>query len=481
MQLAIALAMLVSCAAGLAAMLPSGAQAATLYVDNSGACSNTTGTPFCTISAAVGQAVAGDTVDVAAGTYTGRVLITRSGSFGAPITIITRAGAVVKSTSRGFDLSGVAWIRIEGFTVVNTPYDGIRCVLCANVTLIDNKVTGALGKAIAINSSSDMMLSGNRTEDSKYSGIDAIGSTRLHINGGYVTRAGLRISGKSYKGIKIDSTTDSTIEGVETFDNSDTGIYLVNGTTRVRVKKVVTHHNARQFDRAAAGVEIRSSGNIVDSVIAYANEDSGINLRFGGSNALIVNNTTFNNNDHGIDVLESPNARIFYNNVYKNVTAGINVEGNSTGATVMNNISHDNGINSPRTEGDIRVTTSSVPGAVSDYNIVFSSVGGRIYHWNGTYYRTLKALRSANPNVEVKGIQADPNWADKVNGDFQLKFGSPAIDSGNSDALPPSEGDHDALGHSRCDDPFTLNTGNPQSGLDFYDRGAFEYATNCSG
>jgi hypothetical protein len=185
--------------------------------------------------------------------------------------------------------------------------------------------------------------------------------------------------------------------------------------------------------------------------------------------------------DHGIDALESPNPGIFHNSVYKNVAAGINVEGNSTNATIMNNISHDNGINSPRTEGDIRVTTSSAPGAVSNYNVVFSSVGGRIYHWNGTYYRTLKALRSINPGVEVKGIQADPKWADKDNGNFQLTFGSPAIDSGNSDALPPSEGDHDALGNSRCDDPFTLNTGNPQPGIDFYDRGAFEYVTSCSG
>ena len=36
-------------------------------------------------------------------------------------------------------------------------------------------------------------------------------------------------------------------------------------------------------------------------------------------------------------------------------TAGINVEGNSTGATLANNISVDNGINSPRTHSNIRI------------------------------------------------------------------------------------------------------------------------------
>jgi parallel beta-helix repeat protein len=345
------------------------------------------------------------------------------------------------------------------------------------VKLINNKITAAVGKGIAISSSSDMVLSGNATEDSKYSGIDVIGSTRLDINGGYVTRTGLRMSGKSYKGIKFDSTTDSTIEGVETFDNSDTGIYLINGTTRVRVKKVVTHHNARVFDRAAAGIELRSSGNIVESSIAYANEDSGINMRWGGSNALIVNNTAYRNGDHGIDALESPNPRIFYNSVYKNVAAGINVEGNSTGAAIMNNISHDNGINSPRTEGDIRVTISSAPGAVSNYNVLFSSTGGRIYHWNGTYFRSLTTLHAAYPGVDANGIQADPEWEDPALNNFRLTSGSPAIDSAKSDVLLTPLGSHDALGNSRCDDSLTPNTGggpNP-----YYDRGAFEYVANC--
>lgn len=476
---AVALGAMILSAAGLAVLSSSPAQAAILNVAKGGSCSNTTGNPYCTISAAVANAVAGDTVVVAAGSYGERVALTRSGTSGAPISIVTNEGAIVSGSSRAFDLSGSAWITVRGFTIVNTTLDGIRCVLCNNVSLINNHIKNALGKGISISSSSDVSLTNNRVEDSRFTGIDVIGSTRTDIAGGFVTRSGLRLSGKVYKGIKYDSTTNSKIESVEVFDNSDTGIYLVNGATGNRLKGVIVHHNARVFERIAAGIESRSSNNIVEASITFENEDSGINMRWGGSDGLMVNNVSYLNGDHGIDVLESPNPRIFYNSVYKNVTAGINVEGNSTNSVIMNNVSHDNGINSPRTEGDIRVTTSSISGAVSNYNVVFSSVGGRVYHWGGTYFRKLTSLRSVYPAVEVKGIQADPRWVNPAANNFHLQIDSPAIDSGNSDALQTSEGDQDVEGNPRCDHIPTANTDvGPKS---YYDRGAYEYTSNCQG
>ena len=469
--------MLIPGAVAMTLALPGTARAATLNVNNGVSCSDVTGAPYCTIPAAVADAVAGDTVDVAAGTYTGRVLVTSSGSSGAPITIVTSAGAIVTSTGRGFDLSGVAWVTVRGFLILDTGSDGIRCVLCSNVSLMGNKVRSAGGRGILISNSTDMKLMRNRVQDSKYTGIDVIGSTRVKIFAGFVRRSGLRLVGQVYKGIKFSSTTASMIVGTKVFNNSDSGIYLVNGSTGIFIKNVVAHHNARGFERAAAGIETRSGKTIIRGSIAYANEDSGISMRWGGSDALIVNNIAYSNNDHGIDALESPNSRIFYNSVYKNVAAGINVEGNSTNATIMNNISHDNGINSPRTEGDIRVTTSSAPGAVSDYNVLFSSAGGRIYHWNGTYFRSLTTLHAAYPSVDANGIQADPKWEDPALNNFRLTSGSPAIDSAKSDVLLTPLGSHDAVGNLRCDDSLTPNTGggpNP-----YYDRGAFEYVANC--
>ena len=51
---------------------PEAAAATTRYVDvEDVACSDITGTPFCSIQAAVDVAIGGDTIQVAAGTYTG--------------------------------------------------------------------------------------------------------------------------------------------------------------------------------------------------------------------------------------------------------------------------------------------------------------------------------------------------------------------------------------------------------------------------
>src|SRR6266540_1618345 len=81
------------------------AAAAVLYVDrNNPSCSDTgpgTSTqPFCTIKPAASQATAGQTVQVASGTYP--ELVTVSGQ------------------ANGFKLAGKSYVTIQGFTVANT-------------------------------------------------------------------------------------------------------------------------------------------------------------------------------------------------------------------------------------------------------------------------------------------------------------------------------------------------------------------------
>jgi hypothetical protein len=153
------------------------------------------------------------------------------------------------------------------------------------------------------------------------------------------------------------------------------------------------------------------------------------------------------------------------------VTAGINVEGGSTGATVANNISVQNGIDSPRTESNIRVDASSIAGSSLDYDVVH--VEGRqdvLLIWNSVAYRSLSALQ-AKTAQELHGIDADPRWQDRTVGNFHLTAGSRAIDSGTSSVR--SQPAMDIERTTRTDDPATPNSG---SGPRVYDdRGAFEY------
>ena len=59
----------------------------------------------------------------------------------------------------------------------------------------------------------------------------------------------------------------------------------------------------------------------------------------GANNTIVKDNVSYNNGDHGIDVLNSTNTVIVANTIYHNVTAGINLEGGkgttaSSGGTV---------------------------------------------------------------------------------------------------------------------------------------------------
>ncbi|MCW2587570.1 MAG: Carbohydrate-binding and sugar hydrolysis, partial [Frankiales bacterium] len=140
------------------------------------------------------------------------------------------------------------------------------------------------------------------------------------------------------------------------------------------------------------------------------------------------------------------------------------------GVTIKNNISVDNGIDSPRTSGNIRVDKNSYSGSVVDSNLTNLSAKSADYVWNGKSYSSLAAFKLAT-GQEARGIQADPKWRNAAAGDLRLLAGSPAIDSADSGA--PEQLTRDINGAARADDPATRNTGvGPRS---YDDRGAYEF------
>jgi parallel beta-helix repeat protein len=403
----------------------------TLYVDKGNpACSDTgSGTasqPFCTIGAAAAHVSQGQTVEVASGTYPESVTVPSAGSATAPITFTAAPGASVtlSGQANGFVISGKSWITINGFAV-----------------------TGTSSYGISVSNSSHVTLSGN-----------------------HVTYAGQPLSGQTRAGINFSNVSDSLIAGNTADHNSYAGIQLTGGSTGNVVRENETFANARQYERAAPGIRLYGApGNVVAGNVSHHNEDSGIEAYAGSNNTLIYNNVTYLNGDHGIDNLTCTGQHIVANSVYKNVTAGINVEGTSTGATLANNISLDNGIKSPRTHSNIRIERGSTAGTTLDYDLVFLTTPDTMLIWDSTSYSSLAAFQAAS-GQEAHGIQADPGWESPATGDFHLTAGSPAIDSANSGASgQPSA---DVEGNPRIDDPSTANTGAGPRAYD--DRGAYE-------
>jgi parallel beta-helix repeat protein len=408
------------------------ADGSVLFVDKgnpgcSDAGSGTATQPFCTIGAAAGRVSAGQTVQVAAGTYPESVIVPTSGTSSAPITFTVGPGAnvVVSGQVSGFTISGRSWVTVNGFSV-----------------------TGTSSFGITVTNSSHITLSGN-----------------------HVSYSGHPVSGQTKSGIRLSNVTDSLVSGNTADHNTYAGIELNSGSTRNEVRGNLTFNNARGYERAAPGIRLYSApGNTVDANVSHHNEDSGIEAYAGSNNSLIYNNVTYDNGDHGIDNLTCTGQRIIANTAYKNVTAGINVEGTSTGATLANNISVDNGIKSPRTHSDIRIEAGSTAGTTMDYDLVYLSVPDTMLIWNSTSYSSLAAFQSAT-GQEAHGIQADPRWAGPPTGDFHLTPGSPAIDSGNSGASGQPSADTE--GNPRVDDPGTQNTGAGPRAYD--DRGAYEF------
>jgi parallel beta-helix repeat protein len=404
----------------------------TLYVDKASPSCSDAGPgsgvqPFCTIGKAASTAVAGQTVIVKGGDYPENVTVANSGTPAAPIVFTTATGesVTVSGQIHGFTISSKSWITVQGFNVTQTTGDGFYIVNSSNLT----------------------------------------------INGNHVSYAGQPVAGQIAKGIRLSGVSDSLVSDNVIEHNTDFGIYLTGGTTRVTVSGNSVSYNARGFQRAAAGIDVfGSSNNVLEFNVSHHNEDSGIEFRTGSSNNLVVSNVAYLNGDHGIDVNSSTGQRIVSNSVYKNVTAGINVEGTSSGATLANNISVDNAINSPGTSGNIRVDSSSISGATLDYDEVFLHSPSVMIVWGSTSYSSLAAFVAAT-GQDSHGIQTDPLWEAADAGDLRLMADSPAIDSANSGVS--DESDIDADGNPRVDDPATPNTGvGPRT---YDDRGAYEF------
>ncbi len=406
---------------------------ASYIVDNTSASCSDTGQgtaaqPFCTIAAAAKKALAGDTVEVDAGTYTGTsVNPTNSGTAGSPITFMAGPGVTVTGGTKAFSLSNRSYIVISGFTISGTSSAGISISGGASDTVSRNVITRTGSYGISVSGGSDDTISDN-TE----------------------SFAGTPVSSPA-SGIYLSNLKGGLVHGNRTHDNSAHGIYLTGSTTGMLLTGNTSYHNAYQYERNANGIDDVAPGNSIIGNITYANEDTGINIYPGANNTLVANNVTYDNGDHGIDDYNVTGGRIINNTVYGNCTDGINVEGTSGDYTIVDNISMNNATGAVinptpiaqtdgqpdytnlcnRRVGNIGVYDSAPATTTADYNLVWQSGSGTEYTWAGTHYSTHQALYAAT-GQEQHGKFQNPEFANAAAADFQLTAGSPASDAANT-------------------------------------------------
>jgi parallel beta-helix repeat protein len=253
-------------------------------------------------------------------------------------------------------------------------------------------------------------------------------------------------------GVYMYGASGCFIRGNHSHHNVFHGIALLNGSNGNTVEFNVCHNNSKgnrtangiQADNFGAGTS-GSASNVIQYNRCFRNEDSGISIYSGSHDCIVRRNICYLNGDHGIDNLNAQNCHMINNMCYHNVSAGLNSEGTSQGIRMYNNISMDNGIQSPRTSGNYRVDPTANADAQLDYNISFLTVpaasqpgGSGITNcemtWGNTTYSTFAAFRTAVPSQMVHGVAGNPQFKDITNADWHLKAGSPAIGLGLASA-----------------------------------------------
>ena len=413
---------------------PAHATPTTLYVGGAG-CSDTgpgsAAQPFCTITKGAAVAVAGQTVEVAAGTYDGQVSVGHSGTAGAPIVLRPATGAAVTVTSAavGFYVSGKSYVTISGFTV-----------------------SGTISYGIKLSSSSNIVVSGNT-----------------------VTDAGQPFSGQLAAGIYLSNTSASTVTGNNSHHNSDHGIYLTSTTTTTTVSYNQASWNANGYRRNANGINVIGTNNAVIGNILHDNEDSGLQFYTAATTTWPRQRhlqqrrprhrqpERHRRPDHRQHRLSQLHERHQRRGNVRQLSGREQHRGRQRGLPRLQR----HLVQPP--PGKHRHLGSAPSSTIVDSNLVFLTTAGTMYVF-GSSYTSLAAMKAAT-GQEQHGLQADPLFAGAAAGNLWLLSGSPAIDSADSGVSGAQPAD--VLGIARVDDPATVNTGlGPRS---YDDRGAYEH------
>jgi len=359
--------------------------------------SGTSAAPWQTLQFAADRVVAGDTVIVRAGNYAGFYLET-DGTASKPITFHGENGAVVNSrnpsTPDGINLEGADYILVEGFKVINQPRTGIRSVINHHVTIRNNVCDNNTVWGILTGFSDDLLIENNVCSNSQQQ------------HGIYVSNSGDR----------------PVIRGNVIFGNSDCGIHMNGDVSQGGdgiISGAVVENNVIYNNGTGGGSSINGDGvqnSVIRNNLVYNALASGISLYQidgGGpsSGNLLVNNT----------ILVAPTGRW-----------AINVQDGAVNTTLRNNILYNN----HSFRGSIDISSDSLPGLSSDYNVLMN----RMTTTGGDSILTLSQWQSAT-GQDTHSLVATPTqlFVNAATNDYHLSATSPALDKGTLTQAPPTD------------------------------------------
>src|SRR5215469_10056724 len=330
---AVLVAALVVAGAGLSAAAPAAAATNTLYVNNAATAncsdsgSGSQSQPYCTIMAAAAVAQPGQTVLIT-GTHAEQVVLSHSGTPGAPITFQGTGNPPKQFAAAVFGAN--AGLQIAG------QHD----IVVAGIVFGDN--------GISISNSSAITLQTNEVYGSSGTGIDLDAATHgVQVRSTLVLQSGYR--GCS-DGIRVAGTGNVVVDNKLAYNGADTCIDNVAGINVLSsAVNTVVADNMLRFNRRD-GILVAGTGtDVVNNTVDSSCRD-GIDVADGASNTVVENNISFQNGGGGGGPCTPAPPR----------TVDIGVYGTATSSTTVDyNITHPTGTNPPYAWGTPQATLAA--------------------------------------------------------------------------------------------------------------------------
>ena len=475
----------------------------TYYVSTGGNDSNagTSSAPWRHINYAASKAQAGDTVQVAAGTYNELVTIPNSGNsssgyisfIGAPGAIVDGTGLTPTGQQGLFSLEGAhSYIIIQGFEIRNFSASGKAVPVGidfegtgSNIEFLNNHIhniviggstcSGANGLGVAVYGTgstattqiSNLTFYGNELDHNVTGCSENVsfdGNVQYFVEANnYVHNANnICLDNIGFEGVSSNVSYDQARDGW-VFQNRLDGCtstsnpvyknkvgadgYYCDGCTRVIVERnIISNSDLSEMASEHAGhvsSYVIFRNNIIYNSLYIGLSIGGYSSHVGGSDHIvIVNNSLWDDGTFG-----------------SSGQGEFQIQYNATNNTVENNIFDDYTLSTKYLVYDY---TSSQPNpAVLDYNVEYDSAGasGALYDWQGQSITGFSAYKTAS-GQEAHSQFADPLYANITTQpyNFDLASGSPALNAGTNLGVN-TVGVLDYAGNARVNGNGQINVG----------------------